>query len=68
MGKLEMLPHRETIAHTIRKGVNTQSTNYLVEEETLIFIIRLKSQSRYYNGSDSSKPQARTRVWRRKER
>ena len=62
MGMPETLPHHKTTKRT-RKGKRTkQNTNYWVEEATRSFIIRLKSRSRYYNGRDSSKTQARTRV------
>ena len=54
MGKSETLRHHKTTDRTIRRGVNTQNTNYWEEEATCIFIIRLKRQSRYYNGRDSS--------------
>ena len=50
----------KTVKRT-RKGTRTKhNTNYWVEEATRIFIIALKSRSRYYNGRDSSKTQART--------
>ena len=60
MGTPETLPRHKTVERT-RKGTRTKhNTNYWVEEATRIFIIGLKSRSRYYNGRDSSKTQART--------
>ena len=51
-----------------RDNVNTAIMHSYSIEATHIFIIRLKSRSRYYKGRDSSKTQARTWVWRTKER